>query len=192
MRKNIFAALATVMIVATSVPVFAGSMTSTLISEAKAKQIALQHAGVEEKDASFARIAIDYDDGLQEYDVKFYVGNEEYDYDIDARTGEIRSMDREIEAIPGMTPAAAQPAAQTAAPAQTQVKKSFTKDDALQIAMEHTGVKASDVSFSTVHKDYDDGRETYDVEFYVGYMKYSYEIDAASGRILDFDIDYDD
>ena len=36
-------------------------------------------------------------DNRAEYDIEFVVGNEEYDYDIDAVTGEILSMDRDID-----------------------------------------------------------------------------------------------
>ena len=32
-----------------------------------------------------------------EYEVEFYAGNKEYDYDIDAMTGAIRSMDQDCE-----------------------------------------------------------------------------------------------
>ena len=40
---------------------------------------------------------MDWDDGRMEYEVEFWSGTTEYDYDIDALTGEIRSYDRDIE-----------------------------------------------------------------------------------------------
>ena len=43
-----------------------------------------------------------------------------------------------------------------------------------------------------VHKDYDDGMEQFDVKFYVGMTEYSYDIDANTGRIVDYDIEIDD
>ena len=45
----------------------------------------------------FVRSHVDYDDGVMEYEVEFYAGNKEYDYDIDAATGAIRSMDQDCE-----------------------------------------------------------------------------------------------
>ncbi|MCD8129107.1 MAG: PepSY domain-containing protein, partial [Oscillospiraceae bacterium] len=37
--------------------------------------------------------------------------------------------------------------------------------------------------------DRDDGVYVYEVEFTVGWLEYEYEIDAASGSILSFEID---
>ena len=40
---------------------------------------------------------LERDDGFLIYNVEFYVGNEEYDYEIDADTGRIMDVDYEIE-----------------------------------------------------------------------------------------------
>ena len=63
------------------------------ITEADAKQIALDHAGISESETDRLRVKLDYDDGVQEYEVTFYVGNREYDYDINAATGVITDWD---------------------------------------------------------------------------------------------------
>lgn len=64
------------------------------ITEAQAKQAALSHAGLTEADITFINIQLDTDDGTavngrQEYEVEFYSGNTEYDYEIDAADGTI-------------------------------------------------------------------------------------------------------
>ena len=71
--------------------------TSATISEAAAREIALGHAGLSEAEVAFIKSKLDYDDGRTIYDVEFYVGNIEYDYEIDAYTGDIRSYDYDIE-----------------------------------------------------------------------------------------------
>lgn len=48
----------------------------------KAKQIALKHAGVAEKDAVFTKAEQDYDDGQVEFEIEFRVGVMEYEYEI--------------------------------------------------------------------------------------------------------------
>ena len=40
---------------------------------------------------------MDRDDGRWVYEVEFYYGSKEYDYDIDALTGDIRSRDYDVE-----------------------------------------------------------------------------------------------
>lgn len=58
-----------------------------------AKSIALNHAGV--SSASFTNAYLDYDDGIRVYDIEFTSGNKEYDYEIDAHTGNILDYDVE-------------------------------------------------------------------------------------------------
>lgn len=48
----------------------------------KAKQIALKHAGVAEKNAIFTKAQQDYDDGQVEFEIEFRVGAMEYEYEI--------------------------------------------------------------------------------------------------------------
>ncbi len=60
-----------------------------------AKNAALDHAGVSASDATFTKTKLDYDDGWEEYDIKFYVGGWKYEYTIDAVTGEIIEFDIE-------------------------------------------------------------------------------------------------
>ena len=67
--------------------------------------------------------------------------------------------------------------------------KEITSDQALDIALKHAGIAKKDALFPSVKKDYDDGRQVYEVEFYAGFMEYNYDIDVATGSIIEFDID---
>ena len=71
--------------------------TNDKISEDKAKAIALDHAGFKESDVQFLRVEYDFDDGVEKYEVDFKQGQYEYDYDINAKTGEILSYDKDID-----------------------------------------------------------------------------------------------
>lgn len=66
------------------------------ISRDKAKQIALEHAKVKESEIKNYHIDLDKDNGVLEYDIEFDHQGTEYDYEIDATTGDIRehSSDR--------------------------------------------------------------------------------------------------
>ena len=66
-----------------------------LISKEDAKKIALDHAKVSEADAKFLKADLDYDDGVRVYEVDFESQGFEYDYDINAKTGEIMKFDKE-------------------------------------------------------------------------------------------------
>ena len=59
------------------------------IGYAKAKSIALNHAGVNESTVYDMEVEPDYEYGVPVYEVSFKSDGMEYDYDIHAATGEI-------------------------------------------------------------------------------------------------------
>lgn len=65
------------------------------ISRKAAIGIALKHAGVKLDHTHDLSCELDRENGLIVYDVEFDVGNMEYDYDIDARTGAVLKAWRE-------------------------------------------------------------------------------------------------
>lgn len=65
------------------------------ITKEEAKSIALEHAGLTEDDVTRLSVDFDYDDGVAEYEVDFHHGGYEYDYEIYAETGKIRSWDKD-------------------------------------------------------------------------------------------------
>lgn len=68
----------------------------------------------------------------------------------------------------------------------------MTKDEAMKAALDFAGLKADQVTYSTVHKDYDDGRQEWDIKIVSGGIEYEFEIDIATGRIRETDRDYFD
>lgn len=156
------------------------SASSAFISETDAKKTAFDHAGVTEADVTGLRVKLDYDDGRQIYDVEFYSGNQEYDYEIDAVSGTILSFDNEMDNRGAQ--AQQTPADGTA----------ISEAEAKQAAFDHAGVTEADVTGLRIKLDHDDGRQVYDVEFYSGSQEYDYEISAADGTILSFDQEMDD
>lgn len=71
--------------------------TTDDIGRDKAKEIALQQAGVAEEDVTWVKVERDYDDGRLEYKVEFRLGNKEYEYEVDAKTGQVFERDVDVE-----------------------------------------------------------------------------------------------
>ena len=65
------------------------------ISRDRAKEIAFQHAAVNESDAYDIEVEYDTDDGVHSYEVTFETKSAEYDYHIHTDTGEIISSSKE-------------------------------------------------------------------------------------------------
>ena len=161
-----------------------GSQTTTTkkITKAKAKSIALKHAGVSASKATFVTAKLDYEDGQQVYEIEFYSGNTEYDYEILASNGKIISYDKDIEnyKIPRKN---------------TSSSTYIGKAKAKSIALKDAGVSASSATFTKTKLDYEDGIRVYEIEFYTNSAEYEYEINAKTGKIRDMDVehfDYDD
>ena len=67
------------------------------IGHAKAKSIALNHAGVSESKAYDMEIELDDEDGTLVYEVEFKSGGMEYSYEINAATGAILKHEAELD-----------------------------------------------------------------------------------------------
>ena len=161
---------------------------SITAEDAKAK--ALAHAGLAETDVTFIKAELDRDDGRLVYDVEFYTADyKEYDYEIDAATGEVVSYDYDVE---NYAPAAT--SGKTASGSQSaSAGASISAEDAKAKALAHAGLSSGSVTFVKAELDRDDGRLVYDVEFYTAdYKEYDYEIDAATGEVVSYDYDAED
>ena len=153
------------------------------ISADKAKKIALGDAKLAEKDVTFVKVELELEDNRLVYDVEFYSGNVEYDYDIDAVSGAIVSADKDIEnyVIP------AQPSKE--APTKAQVSE-ISVEEAKQIALSHAGVGLA--RFTKAKIDYENGIKVYEIEFKVGNMEYEYDINVSNGDIISSSAEMDD
>lgn len=149
------------------------------ISADKAKKIALGDAKLAEKDVTFVKVELEFENNRLVYDVEFYSGNVEYDYDIDAVSGAIVSADKDIEnyVIP------AQPSTEAQA-TEISVEK------AKQIALSHAGVGSA--RFTKAKIDYENGVKVYEIEFKVGNMEYEYDINVLNGAIVSSSAEIDD
>ncbi len=159
--------------------------SSNLISLETAKNKALSNAGVSASKCTFTKAKLEIDDGIKVYDIEFNTSDKEYEYEIDAKTGEILSKD--IDNINEKSTTNNQTASSTN---KDSTSSYIGIDKAKSIALNHAGV--SDVTFEKAKLDRDDGKTIYEIEFYKDNMEYSYEIDALTGQILDHEKEYDD
>ena len=65
------------------------------ITVEKAKEISLKHANLKDNQVVFDKTEMDYDNGVQVYDIEFHYNNIEYNYEIDANTGNILSYSQD-------------------------------------------------------------------------------------------------
>ena len=155
------------------------------ITEEKAQEIALNHAGKKAEDVRILRMKLDYDDGMAVYEVEFFAGeNEEYDYEISAWTGEIISRDYDAESRGERWAKAGAERREAAAGTAA-----LTAEEAKAAALKDAGLKESQVEGLRVHQDWDDGRVVYEGKFYYHELEYEFEVDGNTGRLIDWDVE---
>ena len=137
------------------------------INAQKARSIAFEHAGVAAENVTDFEIDLDRKNGVTVYEVEFRAGDTEYDYVINAQTGEVVSFKKKREAA--STP---------------EQKAEITPAKAGEIAFEHAGVSRGEAADYRSKLENEDGLWVYEIEFRVGKTEYEYEIDAETGRII--------
>lgn len=150
------------------------------ISLEDAKQAALADAGLSDSDVVYTKEREDYEDGIAVYDIEFYADNVEYEYEINAVTGEVYSKSVETNQ---MQPGRGHEGNTEAA------KEYITRDSAEAAALAHAGFSAADVSRLKSEFDIDDGQAVYEIEFYKDGREYEYTINATDGSVIEYDID---
>lgn len=167
------------------------STTEGLMTLQEAKDLALQQYGGKVTEIELEKKKTGY-----VYDVEVKSNGIEYDLDIDAKTGKIvldsQSTDKRSAQV--VSDDTAQQAATTntlkvVESAQPRVAdaKLLTSDQAIAIAK-----KKANGTVTKVELDSDDGRQHYDIEIKDGTYEYDFEIDAITGKILEFEKDRDD
>lgn len=148
---------------------------ASYITASRARELALQHAGVPSADAVFLQTKLDREDGVVCYDVEFYSGSTEYDYDIDALTGAVLSFDHDLDNY-------------TIHPSSSAQEELISAAKAQEIALGRAPAGAKVVKCEL---DRDDGRYVYEVELREGRTEYECDVNAVTGVILKWEVDYD-
>ena len=149
--------------------------STTDIGKAKARSVALNHAGISESDTSYIYAKKDWDDGRWVYDVEFWADGKEYDYEILASDGTILSYDYDAEY-------------QWNGSSSTS-GDTISTEKVKSIVTDRAGVSGT---FRELKLERDDGRTVYEGEMRSGRTEYEFTIDAYTGAVLEWDTDWDD
>lgn len=184
---------------------------SEYITAEQAKKSALENAGIPSENAEFMQVRLNTKEGVSVYELQFVSESQEYDYAVNALTGEIISMNCQNTAY-DTAPMPAESsqtvdAKEAAVPQEGAAQKGGTQGAAEQggqsgtdeqyigteaakkAALDHAGLKDGEVNFAQAHLEFDDGCWQYEVEFYNNDTEYDYNIDALTGAVLKYDHD---
>lgn len=152
------------------------TQTSTKIGVTAAKAVALKHAGLKESEVKFVKAKLDVDDGDTYYEIDFTTSTRKYEYEIDAYNSDI--IEYSSKKIKSKN-------------TNNSNSKYIGVSAAKKAALKHADLNADDVVFTKTKLTKDDGTYIYDIEFYSDNTEYEYEINAKTGKIIEFDMDND-
>ena len=146
------------------------------IGAERAKSIALSHASLAETAVFDLDCELDYEYGRMVYEVDFDANGAEYEYEIDAKSGDILLFEIERNGT------------KQQGGSMTQESAGYIgAEKAKSIALSNAGLTAASVTGLISELDSDDGAAVYEVEFIYGGYEYEYKIDAKSGAIIESD-----
>jgi uncharacterized membrane protein YkoI len=143
------------------------------ISYEEAKAASYSHAGVSENSVKWVNIEFGAEDGIMVYELEFKVGTTEYEYDINAVTGEVVKFSKETE---------------NSNFDETQSGQSVAyigEAKAKAQALTHAKVTESQVTKFKMELDKGDDGAVYEIEFETSSTEYDYVIDAIRGTVLE-------
>ncbi len=172
------------------------------IGEEKAKEIALGQV----PNGEIVKIHLDMDDGTAEYDLELIKGNHKYDIEIDALTGAITGYDIDTinSGVQNQQGSGTQNSsssssnggaqgqqgngAQNSSSSSSSSGVKISMEEAKQIALQRLpGAVLVEIEF-----DRDDGICVYEGELRLERQEVDFEINALTGAVVKWDVDYDD
>ena len=142
--------------------------TQASVTEEDANKTALEKSQVAEADTIGLTVKMDYDDGMQLYEVNIYTPEKDYEYEINASDGTIIKEDMEA----------------TDQVANINSQTSITPDEAVNIVLgKVSGATEKNVRMKL---EMDDGRSLYEGEVIYNNTSYEFEMDAETGTIYEW------
>ena len=144
--------------------------TGGALTEEDAKRLALADAGVA-AEADVSRLSVKREEKKSgtAYEVGFRFGDWAYEYELDAATGEITEVSADFRGeLPSET-------------------GDVGEDAAADAALAHAGLHRAQAEGLRIEQDKESGRQVYEADFRCGDWKYDYDVDAATGAILEWE-----
>ena len=118
------------------------------------------------------KINLDRENGRMVYEGEIYYNGQEYEFDIDAVTGDIVKW--KVEGVSNNSPYAN---------SNANNSQNITIEKAKSIALAQVR-GANQSHFGKIELDHDHGRAVYEIEIFYNNSKYEFDIDASTGKII--------
>lgn len=167
------------------------------IGSDKAKEIALNHSAVSDK-ATNIQIELDYENGIMVYEIEFIAEGYEYEYEINATTGDIIKQDKEWDDDYNEPQTSENNDSIENAETSGNLEVPSSENNfidvakAKEIVINHSGVPGDSIFDYDIELDREHDKYVYEIDFKSGRYEYEYEINAITGEIIKSDKELDD
>lgn len=161
--------------------VFITGQAQKFITEEELKDIISAYCPEQQEWKGF-EFNFQYDDGVLIYEAEVSYKGIEYEFEVNAKTGEILSVesDRYYHYE------------DNSSSGDTSQNGLITKDQALAKVLERASLAEADISALEIELDHDDNVWKYEIEFRSGKYEYEAEVNADTGEIISYERDIDD
>ncbi|MCR4564150.1 MAG: PepSY domain-containing protein [Clostridiales bacterium] len=166
------------------------------IGEENALNFAYIDAGISPEDAEASQAKFDFEKGKFVYEVEFISNGTKYEYTINSKDGTVIEKEEELlqkdesEKKENVTEADDVDETDEKGNSETSTVSDSTEtisvNEAKAIALKKAGLTENEVVFSKAKLENENGKLVYEIEFTLaGKAEYEYDIDSATGEILD-------
>ena len=167
------------------------------IGKSAAATAAETYAGTLALDSVTTDVDPELDEFPPHYEVKLKTARGEFEYIVDAFTGQVLSGPKDPLASgadtnppsPGTDTPVSPDASAPQTPSSGAQGEDVGQEAAKQAALSHAGLSASDATDWKVKREWDDGRLEYEIEFWCGTDEYDYTIDGHSCSVLKHELE---
>ena len=152
------------------------------IEKAEAERIALASVGKTGAEVKNLETELEEENGIAVYSVEFDTDTEEFEIDIDAKTGKIIRSQKETPEQETTEENSTE--VQETVPETSSEARSLGEAEAGKIALDYAGLAEAQVKNLEVETETENGILVYSVEFETDTMEYEIEIHGQSGEIL--------
>ncbi|MBM7643554.1 PepSY domain-containing protein [Streptococcus loxodontisalivarius] len=172
------------LVLLTGIAFYAYNTVGYTLSSQEAKQIALDNAGVSESDILFSQFEKEREGLTATYNFSFQTASAEYDYTINASTGDILERDQEAHSLASSSSSTSSDSNSADTSASSAA---ISAEEAKAIALKDVSLDESGTLNLTVQYEIDDTVPVYEVDFIdsKAQVEYDYKISAQTGEIIE-------
>lgn len=156
-----------------------GYYKMNFIGKNKVQDVVVEYMDLSKKDVYFD--TIDFELEKEIYEVEIYYDNQEYEFKINAKNGNVIYTNYKKEEN--------LPENKVENPSKVEETLNITLEEAVQKVLAHANLTGKQVTWKEKKQEMDDGISVYEIDFIYQNQEYEYKVRVDTGEIIYYDYD---